>query len=192
MGDATIGGLTFRIDPSSISLGYSIKTNVKNTVGGRVIQVLGTKIDNLTVKGSVGIGGYTEHRNLVKNMLYLAEKQLEDRGTPMMFTYPPEDWQFRVYLTGIKDGVGGPAISITPGKTDWGFTLTMFVVSDNANLKQAATDEFIKHFSVGIGWTPTEYNGIATYAGLVEAQSDAAAAEANSAENRPNQAEGGN
>lgn len=173
MGQATLGGLTFRLDPSSISIGYSVKTHVQNNVGGRVIQVLGTKIDALTLKGSCGVGGYPEHKKLVSNLLYLAEKQMKDSGTPMMFTYPPEDWQFKVYLTGIKDSTGGPALSITPGKTDWGFTLTMFVVSDNASLKKAATDEFIKHFSVGIGWTPTEYNGIADYAGFVEATTEA-------------------
>lgn len=172
MGQVSLGSLKFRLDPSSLSLGYKVKTAVTNTVGGRVIQVLGTSTDALTFTGSCGRGGYKEHRKLVENLIVLAERQLKDSGTPLKFVYPPEDWEFQVYLTAITGASGGPALSITPGQTDWGFRLSLFIVSDNANLKKAATDQFIKHFSVGIGWTPTEYNGIATYADLTAAEAE--------------------
>lgn len=175
MGQCSLGGLTFRLDPSSIEFGYSIKTAVTPTVNGRIIQVLGTRVNSMKLTGSCGVGGYEEHRQLVKNLIFLAEEQLKDSGTPVKFTYPPEEWEFEVYLTAINGANGGPAISVTPGQTDWGFTLTMFVVSNNADLKKAATDQFIKRFAIGIGWTPTEYNGLATYADLTAAQAEQAA-----------------
>src|SRR5882757_3028881 len=59
MGLATLGfaggpGLTFRIDPESIDYNVTVHTSVTNTVGGRVIQVLGSSISDVTIRGSIG------------------------------------------------------------------------------------------------------------------------------------------
>jgi hypothetical protein len=59
MGVASLGfpkgpSRTFRIDPDSIDYNITVHTSVQQTVGGRVIQILGTSISDVTVSGSIG------------------------------------------------------------------------------------------------------------------------------------------
>lgn len=169
MGEARLGSINFRIDPRSVKWGFSVKTSVTETVGGRVIQVFGTKVNQMTVTGYIGSGGYTEHRDLVRRLTELAEEQTKDGGTPLQFVYPSFDWEFTVYISAIEGGMGGPTLEITPGKIDYEFTLTLFLVQDNADLKKIATNDFIKRFAVGIGWTPNNFNGITDYTAYMDA-----------------------
>src|ERR1700756_4895448 len=50
--------LQFRTNPNSIEWTYTLNTKVENTYGGRVIQILSTKIDDLTVTVECGWGGW--------------------------------------------------------------------------------------------------------------------------------------
>lgn len=54
MGVAQLGNYTFRIDPSQVFFTYEVDTAVVNTVGGRVVQVYGVTMGDVTVQGLFG------------------------------------------------------------------------------------------------------------------------------------------
>ncbi len=165
MGRASIAfpggpGLTFRIDPQSIDWDFEIRTNGgQNTVGGRVVQVLGARLSDLTIMGQFGENvdyakdkpsGQFEHsgrswriaRRFVGRVRQMIEWQGKDAQNfnlmtpPAVFTYEPRKWKFRVYIKGIADPDGG-AITFDSAKFSHSYALTLFVV-------QEGTDDLVK------------------------------------------------
>lgn len=51
---ASLGGIPLRIAPSQVSWDYNVDTCVIPTVGGRVVQVLGATLGDMTVQGLYG------------------------------------------------------------------------------------------------------------------------------------------
>ncbi len=157
-GFATLGGLSFRVDPEAVSWDFTVKTKVTSTVGGRVIQIFGTKVGDMKVSGSVGVGGYADHKRLVDNIKYLAEAQLAEDARPYRFTLPQENLSVDVWIKDIADDQGA-TITREPGLFNQRFTLTFQLADDNAELSTIATDAYIARLTQGIGWVPNEYNG---------------------------------
>lgn len=91
---------TFRTNPSRISWSHELKTNVENTYGGRVVQILGASIGGLTVgaEGGMGRDGYL--REVLKFALALTKWQKVNEK-PVTFYYPPENFVFDVFLQGF-------------------------------------------------------------------------------------------
>lgn len=54
MSIASLGGIQFRINPSQVTWDYSVDTAVIPTVGGRVVQILGVTLGDMTVRGLFG------------------------------------------------------------------------------------------------------------------------------------------
>jgi hypothetical protein len=163
MGLAVLGPHRFRLDPSSVSWQFTIKTNAFETIGGRVVQVYGTDIGDMTVTGSFGVGGYTEQLAFLESMRGLGENQaITARATtnkpPLHFLYPPRKWDFLVYLKDFSQG-GGESVQVAPDNVAIPWTLTLFIVEDNSNVKKVAQDAYIARLAAGLGWKLTDYNG---------------------------------
>lgn len=172
MGLATLGTHTFRLDPESISWEYTIKSRVFDTVGGQVVQVFGASIEDMTVIGSFGAGGWQEQQAFLTSMQQIADAQADQARVsnstvpPMHFRYPPKGWDFMVYLTAFTQVGGSDSVSLSNETFAPKWQLTLFVVEDNAGLKQVAVDQFIARVSEGIGWHQTVYNGYMTQADM--------------------------
>lgn len=69
MSVAMIGGYPFRINPSQVTWEYSVDTSVIPTVGGRVVQILGVTLGDMTVQGLFG-----HDRNAGRESWQLAEE----------------------------------------------------------------------------------------------------------------------
>lgn len=198
MGQATLGfpggpGIKFRIDPQAIDWDFRVITSVTNTVGGRVVQVIGATLSDITISGLLGEDlarakkdDAFEHdgrswrlaRRFAGRIRQLEEYQGRDSQSynrmapPAVFSYPPLDWRFRVYIKDLADPDGGSVTMSTP-KFSHGYTLTLFVVQEgsdtltkagtrNGVIDQArsrAISQYISRISDGIGWEPTKYNG---------------------------------
>jgi len=169
MGLATLNGVAFRIDPMSVGWSYSIKTAEKKTLGGRVVQVLGAVLGDMTVRGSFGRGGWEEQHVFLERMTRLAEAQVAESGPgregvrPMRFSYAPEGWDFLVNLKGFEQpGAGGSVrLDIETANIEW--ELTFHIVEDNSGLKQVAQDAFIARIAAGLGWQQTKWNGAMSF-----------------------------
>lgn len=196
MGTATLGypggpSAEFRVDPDLIDWTWSVQTNVIETIGGRVIQVLGARLDDLTVQGSFG---HDHSDALTGNSWQLAqgffttvtaimEQQASDATAnalmhpPAVFTYPPKGWRWNVYVKAFTDPDGSNSLVLKPGKANQRYVLTMFIVNESSALTVAGTGEtgalaqqsqqaitqFMARISDGVGWTANKYTGI--YAG---------------------------
>lgn len=132
-GLATLGDVVWRLNPASIQWGTSVKTAVKLTVGGRVVQVLGAEVSDLTIYGQYGQDvknsaadgpgiGWRLADDFVRKIIALGRQQsngVNQMGTmaePLVFTYPPKNWHFDVYIKAIEDASGGANVVHRTGK----------------------------------------------------------------------------
>jgi hypothetical protein len=187
--------LKFRLDPEDIAWSFKILTNVTNTMGGRVIQVIGATLSDLTIKGSVGEqrgkthltswqlaeGFYAKVANLMDHQSKGSDGRvlMVDPGT---FTYAPLDIRLKCYIKGIADADGQSGISHRQGKFSYGYALTLFIVPEGSGrLRVAGSDtngyvdakraqaieNAMKRIANGIGWHYSEqYNGFALNSGI--------------------------
>lgn len=153
----TIAGLTLPFDPDSISWGFRTKTKVTHTIGGKVIQIFGIKIDAMTISGSFGKGGFQSQENFVNNMTYLAEQQANQ--VPISFSYPSKGWAFKVFILAISTPDGDLSGEVRPDIINPRWMLQLKIVEENIGLKKVAADQFIARLAENIGWTPSVYNG---------------------------------
>lgn len=171
MGIATLGfaggpQVAFRIDPDSISWNFQINTSVINTLGGRVVQVLGATLSDITVAGSYGedhtkgaaAKGIVDHPGRSWRLAEAFAAKVRDMqqhqvdyslltpvrrktAAPAIFHYAPKGWRFNVYIKSIIDPTAGNnAISHSQGKFAYQYQLALFVEQDaSGQLVRAGT-----------------------------------------------------
>lgn len=155
------------------------------TIGGRVIQVIGAQLDDLTVQGSLGQGtgqSWAHANAFLSAVTKIMEAQSADSNQqgkmhpPAVFTYPSRNWRFNVYVKAITDPDGDASVILRPGKFNQRYSLSLFIVQDgsaalvkagtsNGVLTQKAYDaisSFMARISDGVGWKFTSFNGQAT------------------------------
>lgn len=161
MGNASLGGLRFRIDPSQVAIPYEMNVAVTPTVGGRVVQVHGVTFGDMTIRGLFGQDRVNKRESwqlaedFAISIQRLVDKQsarptmaqltgtdptpmhptlrflYNDENSPTRRGLPVHDWDFNVYIKSLKDIDGGATISHSPGKFSYGYTLTLFIQQDN-------------------------------------------------------------
>lgn len=195
MGTATLGypggpAVAFRLDPEMISWNWSVITNVVDTIGGRVIQVIGAYLDDMTVSGSLGQDhndarhgeSWQQANQFLDVITKIMERQSRDSRhqgrmhRPAIFTYPPKNWRFQVYVKALADPDGGSSVVLRPGKFNQRYQLTLFIAqaADSGLVKAGTSDgtfsqkaydaisAFMARISNGVGWHFSSYNGQAT------------------------------
>lgn len=177
--------VSFRINPSDIRWNFKMNTSVTETVGGRVIQVLGAILSDLTVSGSFGAPAGSRRawdlaEKFLSDMQDMAEYQASNANVqgggmtqPAIFSFPPRGWRFEVYVKDLVDPNAGTAIQHSPGKFSYDYSITLNIVNDLSNasrvldskngsltpVKDQAVEEYINRIADGIGWKPSKYNG---------------------------------
>lgn len=169
MGIANLNGVQFRIDPDAISYDYSVDYTVIDTLGGRVIQVLGATIGDITIQGHFGQDHKnsrvswqlaesfgTQIRSLMDQQV-LPPKSGQSGSThqPLRFTYldGTHNWDMKVLIKGYQDSDGEGSIEHRSGKFSYGYKLTLFLVEDSTlSLSRVQSDAFISRISKGLGW----------------------------------------
>lgn len=160
MGVATIDGIPFRIDPDTVSWDHQIKKSVQETIGGKVIQILGVKLGAMTVSGSFGQGYFQEQRAWLSKMRALADSQVNDfTAMPPRFLYPGYGWDFLVYLTSYSTKESAQSIVLDMNTVNVTWKLIFHIVEDNSGLSQVLRNAYIDRLADGIGWRPNKYNG---------------------------------
>lgn len=184
MGFASLGfsggpSISFRIDPDSIEWNFQINTSVIPTVAGRVVQVLGATLSDMTITGKYGqhvkAGSDGESwklaesfTNKIREIMEYQSRDSTTHGkmhTPATFNYSPKGWRFSVYVKSIADPQGG-AVAHRTGRASYDYVLTLFIVdslSDDVRglegAKKNAIDSYIARISDGIGWKFSQFNG---------------------------------
>lgn len=162
LGFANGPSITFRIDPESFDYNIKVHTSVTNTVGGRVIQVLGTTVSDVVVQGSIGEahnlgrganGG--EHPGvswkLASQFFFQIQglQQIQSAGSntpgsasqgdnfflePATFIYSPKGLRFQCYIKSIvdPDGDGTAGVVHKVGRANYRYVLTLFPVQEGS------------------------------------------------------------
>lgn len=144
--------LRFRTDPNSVTWDYNLKTNVEETYGGQVVQVLSANIDNLRVTADAGRGGWAYVQYVAEFFRDMLFNQREGQGEPGVFRYPPRGWELKVFALNFpfKDSVDDILKE---------FTLTFKVQEDVSGVVSSSLIESeMEKLSKGIGWTRNDYN----------------------------------
>lgn len=98
-----VGTLRFRSNPKEFNWSYTLNKRVDQTYGGRVIQLLGTKIDDFTFKADSGAlkndGGWPYTNRVAR---FLRNVMIEQRdGVPATFEYTTRGWRFNAFVTSV-------------------------------------------------------------------------------------------
>ncbi len=164
---ASLDGIPFRVNPNSVSWPYSVKLTTTKTMGGKVVQVYGISMGDLTVEGVFGAGGPEEQQAFFDRLVEIIDTQMPASATaiprPVRFHWPERGWDFWCYVKGITQAGRNLAIHASNKDFNPGYRLTLFVQEDNGDLVKAArnsaTAAFIARLSDGMGWKATEWNG---------------------------------
>lgn len=173
MGLASLGfpngpSMTFRIDPTMIDYNYQVQTSVTNTVGGRVVQVLGATLSDVTVSGDIGedrtLGGApfgSEHPGVswklaeaffAKVQAMMMQQSADSNVSPnagqtavlnpATFIYAPKGLHFQCYIKGIidPDGDGTSGVTHKVGRSNYRYQLVLFpVLTETIGLQVAGS-----------------------------------------------------
>jgi len=163
----TLAGQGMRVNPDEMRWNFKMKVADQAAVGGKVIQILGVTMSDITLRGqfsrdrSMGDRDATDaaerFRIRIKN---IAKKSMNDSTTPpVRLTYPPRGWDFEVYVKSLSP------VDLTIGEFAPRWELVLFPFGDGANkVVRGIKDLYIKRMMDGIGWKQTSYNGPMTQA----------------------------
>ncbi len=165
----SLGGIPFRTGPEQIRWDFEMKVKAQKTLGGKVIQVLGTTLGDLVITGRFGAAGRGETSNV--KQIYAMRDQIvewtrkaesEKTPEPIRFVYTPRNISLQVYVKELTPSV----VSNADIAGEWTITMHIFEAGSQA-LRDAVVDNYIQKLAEGVGWKQTLYNG-PDEAGLAE------------------------
>lgn len=165
---ASLGGLPLRCDPDSVEWDYGMKITEIDTVGGKVVQIIGASLGDMTVSGVFGYGdthagdtaGWQYQLRFRDQVERWAEVGNTGHAVPLRFFYPSRNWDFKVFIKSYTQPGGQAAVTIDDHIINPAWSLTLFIVEDATGIvTKGITDLYIKRMIDGIGWHQTDYNG---------------------------------
>lgn len=160
---AYLNDVPFRAEPHNISWDFKMKVKETKTLGGKVIQILGTTLGDMTVVGQFGHGPKSEggenwadqirFRTQIIKAVRTAEKQSNPKA--LRFRYTPRNWDFQVFVKSMTQTV------FTNQDTAPEYTLVFSVDEEGSgSITKGVTDMYLSRLMDGVGWKQTDYNGI--------------------------------
>jgi hypothetical protein len=144
---ASLGGILFPLDPESVGWRAINKTKSTNTVGGKVVQVYGTSISEVVIRGSFGTGGFDSAQNFYNQVASWVDQQVGNltkqpgtgqgifNGAPLHFLFPYRNWDMMVYI--LRFFAPGPgtdgSMTVNPNIVNYQWGLTLYIASINGN-----------------------------------------------------------
>jgi hypothetical protein len=173
MAQATLAGVPFRVNPSSASWDYTVKTAEAVTIGGTVIQVLGVDLGDMTIQGDFGsehrdlggnlVGGWPEQDRFLARMKKIAQAQASHPEVGgVRFMFPEKGWDYMVYLRGYTEIGATDAVMAANENFNPTWQLRLFIIEDNSPIKavqNTALLQYMTRISAGLGWQQSKYNG---------------------------------
>lgn len=159
----TIGGVPVWTNPEEIRWNFKMKTNDHKCMGGKVIQVYGTHLSDITLRGHFGSGdrakgereGWESQLRFRSQVEKWADQAVNAKNPkPIVFTYAPRRWRFNVFMKSISP-VHMETNAINPA-----WELVLFPLEDGArDVIRGIKDLYIQRLMDGVGWKQTKYNG---------------------------------
>jgi len=140
----------FRTNPNEFYWDYTLNKRIDQTYGGRVVQLLGTKIDNFSLKAEAGSGRWDYINRLAK---FLRDVMVDQRdGDPATFEYTTRGWKLKCFIVSVP-------FSDAVGEVLREFEIQMRVQEDVSRLlaKNSLSIE-LRRLQDGIGFRRSKYN----------------------------------
>lgn len=147
------GSKSFRltVDPNSVSWTYNLNTNVDETYGGRVIQILSVRLGDLVVDANSGSGRWEYYDRLARFCRDVLFDQKET-GQPARFFYPTKGWDLSVFLAKVP-------FNDEVGNTHHPFRLRFKIQEDVSGvITQDSMGHELDKIREGIGYERNDYN----------------------------------
>lgn len=142
---------TFKFNPSTVAWNYTNNTRSLDTLGGRVVQVLSSRIDSMSVQGLAG--SRSELQRLAKNLKDIMNFHIQTQE-PVLFKVPSKDWNFRVYLQGVSNLGWSVQTVVYP------YQLEMMVIDDLTGIRSRELEtQMLDRLAKEIGYNPNVHGG---------------------------------
>lgn len=156
-----LGPYRLRTHPSEIRWNFQMKTNDAKAMGGKVIQITGLKMHDITVSGAFApdrAEGDTEAWQQMMRFREWIDIQTEstEQGTKALrFSYPPRGWDFNVFIREVAT-----PFRFSPDEFAPKWTIKLFPIDQTSQqVIKGVRDLYIKRLMNGVGWKQTDYNG---------------------------------
>ena len=145
-----VGPLRFRSNPKEFNWSYTLNKRVDQTYGGRVIQLLGTRIEDFSFNADSGLGGWDYTNRVAK---YLRDVMIAQRnGIPATFEYTTRGWKFNAFIVSVPFADAVEEVLRE-------FTVSMKVQEDVSGLmSQNTLQAELRRLQDGIGFQRSKYN----------------------------------
>jgi len=152
---ATLDGIPFDVDPHTVTWDYRVHIADRPYLGGKVIQVHGATIGDITITGQFGSGVLLDQQlGLLDRVKRIGNRRLEQLRSPnIKFSWPEQRWDMDVIVVGFG------SLEHEVGQISPNWQITMTPVTGTDSLKSAAVSNFIDSLANGMGWRPGKYNG---------------------------------
>lgn len=144
------GALRFRANPKEFNWSYTLNKRIDQTYGGRVIQLLGTRIDDFTFKADSGLGRWAYANRVAKFMRDVMVAQRS--GVPATFEYTTRGWRFNAFVVSVPFADAVEEVLRE-------FEVGLKVQEDVSGLMSRNTLQAeLRRLQDGIGFTRNQYN----------------------------------
>lgn len=151
--NSPIASHKFAFNPDEVKWKLSNNTVSRDTIGGRVVQLLSSKVEQMTVIGRAGSRG--ELQNLAINLKKIMEYQVKTQY-PVNFKVPSRKWNFKVYVQNVS------SLGWDFATTSYPYELTLLVQEDLTGLsKKTVEREALERLREGIGYVDGFHGGSA-------------------------------
>ena len=144
--------LRFRTNPNEIWWTYTLNTNVEQTYGGRVVQILSTRMEDLVIKIDCGRGGLEYMNRIVDFLRNMMVEQRKNGGTTAVFSYTTRRWRMKVYALSVPFQ---DSVTATVRELEIRFKVQEDLTGEMSKL---ALSTELARLQDGIGWQKTAYN----------------------------------
>lgn len=94
-----VGTFRFRSNPKQFNWGYTLNKRIDMTYGGRVVQLLGTRIEDFSFTADCGAGRWDEMNRVAR---FMRDVMIAQRGgVPATFEYSTRGWSFNGYVVSV-------------------------------------------------------------------------------------------
>ncbi len=163
---ASLAGIPFDVDPTGVEWDYSVKSSATKTVGGKVIQIYGVRMGDITVTGTFGNNGVERQRNFFDKISPFVDGQVPTFMNPapaaIPFLWPERGWALNVYVKSLQQPGAGVSIQNTVKSIAPGFQLVLFPESGNSDVIAAVANsvqaQYLSRITDGMGWRSTKWN----------------------------------
>lgn len=141
----------FSMNPDEVKWSYKNNSVSRDTIGGRVVQILSSSVEVMSVTGRAG--SRRELQLLSKNLKKIMQFQIKS-SEPVNFKVPSRNWDFLVYIQNVS-GLGWDVTT-----TSYPFELNLAILDDltgisSKRINKQVFDDLMR----GIGYNPEFHGG---------------------------------